>query len=113
MVHALAALAHPPAGQPIEHDRPRHVEIDGEVERPPVEHAVELLGLVQRPRETVEHEAGVERAAGREALLDHADHDLVGDELAAVHVALRFESERGTRRRLGAKISPVERCTTP
>ncbi len=95
MVHALAVLADAPAGQTVEHDLPRDIEVDREVEGAAVEDAVELLGLGQRARETVEHEAVVERAAGREALLDHADHDLVGDELAAVHVALGFEPERG------------------
>ena len=66
----LAVLAHPPAGQAVEHDLARHVEVDREVERAAVEHAVELLGLVQRAGEAVEHEAVLQRAAGREALLD-------------------------------------------
>ena len=103
MVHALAVLAHAPAREPVEHDVARHVEVDREVERPTVEHPVELLRLVHRAREAVEHEAVAERAAGREALLDDADHDLVGDELAAVHVALGLEPERGALRRLGAE----------
>ena len=103
VVHPLAALAHAPAGEPVEHDVTRHVEIDGQVERVAHDHPVELLGLVQGPRKPVEDESVAERAARREALLDHADHDLVGHELAAVHEALRLEAERGSLRRLGAE----------
>ena len=103
VVHALAALAHAPAGEPVEHDVAGHVEVDREVERATVENAVELLRLMQRARESVEDEAVAERAAGREALLDHADHDLVGNELAAVHVALGLEPERGALLRLRAE----------
>ena len=33
VVHALAALAHAPAGEPVEHDVAGHVEVDREVER--------------------------------------------------------------------------------
>ena len=112
MVHALAALAHPPAGEPVEHDLARHVDVDRDVERVAVEHPVELLGLLQRAREPVEHEAVVERAARREALLDDADDDLVGDELARVHVPLGLEPERGAQRACSRNMSPVERCAT-
>ena len=47
-----------------------------------VEDLLELLGLHQRAREAVEDEAVLERTAGGEVLVDDADHDLVGDELA-------------------------------
>ena len=99
----LAALADAPAREAVEHDVARDVEVDREVEGPAVEHPVELLRLVHGAREAVEHETVAERTTGREALLDDADHDLVGDELAAVHVALGFEPERGALLRLGAE----------
>ena len=59
-----------------------------EIERSAVEHPLELLGLRQRAREAVEHEAVVERAALGEVLVDDPDDDVVGHELAAVDVAL-------------------------
>ena len=40
---------------------------------------------MHRAREAVEYEAVVERATGREALLDDADHDFVGNEITLVH----------------------------
>ena len=103
MVHAVAVLADPPPGQPVEDDLARHVEVDHEVERIAVEHAVELLGLMHRAREAVEYEAVVERATGREALLDDADHDVVGNEFALVHEALGLEPECSALRGLLAE----------
>ena len=103
VVHPLAVRTDAPAREPVEHDVARDVEVDREIERATVEDAAELLRLVQRARKSVEDEAVAERAAGREALLDDADHDLVGDELAAVHVALGLEPERGSLRCLGAE----------
>ena len=67
------------------------------------DHPVELARLVQRAREPVEHEAAAERTARDHALLDDADDDLVGHELARVHVALRLEPERGSLRGLRAE----------
>ena len=90
----MAALAHAPTGDAIEHDVGRHLEIDREIERRTRQHPIELARLVQRARETVEHEPAAERTARRGALFDHADHDLVGNELARVHVALGLETER-------------------
>ena len=79
-----------------------------------VEDPVELLGLRQRAREAVEHEAVLERAAACEALLDDADDDLVGHELAAVHVAAWPRGRTACPAAAGARnMSPVERCATP
>ena len=103
VVDALAVLAHPAPGQAVEHDGARDVEVDREVEGVCADDAVELLGLVQVAREAVEHEPVVERAARREALLHQPERDLVGDELALVHVALGLEPERGAVGRLVAK----------
>ncbi len=100
MVHALTALADAPARDAIEHDLARDVEIDDEMERRSRDHTVELARLMQRAREAVEHEAVAERTARDHALFDHADDDLVGDEIARVHVALRLEPERGSLRGL-------------
>ncbi len=101
MVHALAVLAHAPAGQAVEHDLARHVEVDHEIEVVVAHQPVELARLAHRAREAVEHEPVVERAARREALLHDPDDDVVGYELAAVHVALGLEPERRSERRLG------------
>ena len=98
-----AVLAHPPAGDAVEHDLAWDVEVDHEVERVAVEDPLELLGLGQRAREAVEHEAVARADRRRRALLDDADHDLVGDELAGVHVALGLEPERGALRDRGAE----------
>src|SRR5205823_3922474 len=79
------------------------VEVDDDVERTAVEDAFELLGLRQVAREAVEYEPVGQRPARRQALFDHADHYVVGDELTRVHVALRLEPERGARLRLRAE----------
>ncbi len=58
---------------------------------------------MQRAREAVEDEAVAERTAGDDALLDDTHDDLVGDEIARIHVALGLEAERGPLRGLGAE----------
>ena len=59
---------------------------------------VERLGLGTRPREAVEDRPGG-RVGPAEAVEEQADRDLVGHELAALHVALRLEAERRARSR--------------
>ena len=106
--------AHPATGQALEHDVAGHVEIDGEIERQPVEDPVQLDRLVPVPGEPVEHEAPLERAAvGGEALLDEADGDIVGDQLASIHVVLGLEPEpgagvRGARLRRRCRLAQSE-----
>ena len=57
------------------------------------ERLVERLGLHARPREAVEdHAAG--RVVPGEPLEEQADGDLVGHELARVHVPARFHAQR-------------------
>ena len=60
--------------------------------------AVELLGLLPGTGKAVEHEAVLGPVAGVELLLDDPDHDAVGDEEPAVHVALRLEAQLGSGR---------------
>ena len=100
MVHPLAVLADAPARDAIEHDLAGDVEVDHEMQWGTGDDPVELPGLVQRARETVEDEAAAERTARHHRLLDDADDDLVGNELARVHETLRLETERGSLRGL-------------
>ncbi len=58
------------------------------------EHGVERLGLRDRPREPVQQEALGGVGLG-EPVADDADHDLVRDQGAALHVLLRLEAHRG------------------
>ena len=115
MVGRAAALAHPPAGDAVEHDLGGHVEVDDDVERFAVEQLLELLGLVQVPGEAVEHEAVLELPALGELLLDHPEDDVVGDQLAGVHVAAAaFEPDgRALLSAAARSRSPVETCVMP
>ena len=113
MVGGAAVLAHASAGDAVEHDIGGDVDVDHEVERSPVEHALERLGLHQRAGEAVEHVAAVEWPAHREAVFDHPDHDLVGHQLAAVEEALDLVPDRRPGGDRARKRSPVERWTTP
>ena len=58
------------------------------------EELVERLGLRHRAREAVEDEAA-DRVAAREPVADQADHQLVGDEVAAVVDRLELPPEVG------------------
>jgi hypothetical protein len=55
-----------------------------------LERGFELLGLAERARKTVEDEAVLDRLALGEALDDDPEHEVVGHEVASVHVALRL-----------------------
>ena len=75
------------------------------------EDPVELLGLVLGAREAVEDEAVLDLGRVREPLLDHLDDDVVGDELAAVHVLLGLRARPGRPTAAESRKSwPVERC---
>ena len=105
MVVGTAVLAHPPTGDAVEDDLRRYFEAQHGVERVVGEDGLELLGLRQGAGEAVEHEAAVEEVA-REPLVDHLDDGRVGDELAGIHVALRFEAGGRSLGRGGAKQLP-------
>ena len=66
---------------------------------------VERLRLRCRPREAVEDEA-VAGLLGVDPLGDHADDDLVGNQVAAVHVGLRVQADLGLVLDRGAEDVP-------
>ena len=71
------------------------------------ERLLERLGLVDRAREAVEDEA-VARVLLLEALDDHRDDQVVGNELAGVHVALGLACRARSRRSTSPRsMSPV------
>ncbi len=85
-----------------------HLEQERGGERAPElgERLVERLGLGDRAREAVQDEA-VGGLGALDLLEDHADDHLVGDELAAVHVALGLLAQVGARlHRLRAACRP-------
>ena len=100
----------PVAGSERRPEMRAHDEIVGRVDQqrrgqPPavlVELAAERVGLLDRPREPVEQEA-ISRVRAREALEDHRDDHLVGDQLALLHVAVREAAELGPGRARGAQ----------
>jgi hypothetical protein len=63
----------------------------------------ELLGLRDGPREAVEEEPDLRIGLGQ-AVLHHRHGDLVGDEVAGVHVDLRLLAELG----LTADVGPED-----
>src|SRR3954453_10180406 len=69
----------------------RHLEVEHDVQLPAelAQDAAQCLRLWHRAGEAVEDEAG-ERVAARKPVADQADHQLVGDELAAVGDALQL-----------------------
>ena len=107
MEGAAARAAYPAPGEAAEQLRPRDVEVDHAVERDasPREERVERFGLGHRAREAVEHATCPGVGLG-ESLADQADHDVVRHETPRVHVALRFEPERGLgRHRLAQHVT--------
>ena len=66
------------------------------------EHLLQDLGLGHVPREAVEQET-VLRVVLREAVTDHRDGDLVGHEVATVHVFLGKLAELRAARYVGAE----------
>ena len=67
---------------------------------------VERLGLRLGAREAVEDEA-VLGLVLVDALGDHADDHVVGDEVAAVHVLLRLRADSVSSRTAARRMSPV------
>jgi hypothetical protein len=102
-----AALADPAAGQPPDGLVVGHVdEQDGrELAAELRQRLVERLRLGDRAREPVEQEA-VAGLVALHALEDDADDDVVGDELAPVHVLLGLLPELGALRDGGPQHVP-------
>ncbi|GAO51897.1 hypothetical protein G7K_5985-t1 [Saitoella complicata NRRL Y-17804] len=70
---------------------------------PLLEHGVQLVGLGDSTGETVEDEAELAFGVGGELGLDHADHDVVGDEASGVHDLLGLDTEGSLLGDLGAE----------
>ncbi|CAO5231769.1 hypothetical protein FAGKG844_160039 [Frankia sp. AgKG'84/4] len=86
-----------PPGQPP-HDLvvvDDELEYDVETGSHPVEHLPEHLGLRHVAREAVEQEA-LHRVVLSEAVTDHADGDLIRDEVASVHEGLGLDAQFGS-----------------
>ena len=95
VVDVARGLADPAAGQADHEVLGRHVDLEGSVD-PGValrEGGVERLGLGAVAREAVEDHAAAGVGLG-EARLEHPDGDVVGHELAALHVAARLQPDR-------------------
>ena len=80
-----------PLGEPADEDLVCHIEVQCEVD---VEFAVEGLGLLHGPGESVEDDAG-DFSEALDLLLHEVDDDLVGHESARIHVGLSFLSQFG------------------
>src|SRR5712691_10861297 len=102
VVHAAFDLC--AAGQPFERNRVRDLQREDDAERPSDlrEQCVKRFRLHRRTRKAVEDEAvlGVRLS---EAHADQLDHQLVGDEVAAIVNVLHALSELGARCHLGAQ----------
>src|SRR5919197_32729 len=81
--------------QPLDRDLVGNLELEDEVELPVdlPQHRVQRLGLDEGAREAVEDEA-VLRVRGREPVADQLDHEVVGNEAAAVVDRLHLAAER-------------------
>ena len=90
------------AGQASDHALHQQIEIDHELQHDIdglaqlEQQFVECLGLIDVAREAVEDEAVVGVGPG-DAFTDHADHDVVGYQLAGVHHGLGLTAQRGLR----------------
>src|SRR6185503_16321676 len=93
--HRAGLRARAPARQALhenlEVDVHQHDVVELELER--AEQHVEAVGLARVARESVEDEAAL-RVGRCDTTLDHAEHDLVRDELAGVHDFLGSQAER-------------------
>ena len=97
LANRFAVVVGPAAGQQaIDQLRLGHIECQHQIERHAAlgQHAVERFGLGDGPRKTIE-QAAASAVLFRKAITDDADHDLIGHELAGVHVAGRFAAELG------------------
>ena len=89
-------------GDALDDDVLGHVEVDHGVDRVAARDVLELAGLGHGPGEAVEDVARL-RVGLAEPLLDDAEHDLVGHQLAAVHDGLGPLPELGTGPHRGAQ----------
>src|SRR5699024_4186233 len=73
----------------------RHVELHDavQIQAKALQDALELVGLGNGARETVEEETGL-RVVLLQTRLDHADGHVVGHQVAGVHVGLGLEAQR-------------------
>jgi hypothetical protein len=102
VVDAAAPSAGPPSGQPVDEDRVRDVEVEHDDARLAPESPVERLRLPERPREPVEQVA-LGAVGSRDAIEQHLEHDLVGDEASLAHEALGALAERRAAREVLAE----------
>ena len=96
MVDVPRLLADEPAGHPSDEILRRHVDQDGPVDAAAAlgKGGIERLGLGPRPGKAVED--GAPGGIGLvEAVEEHPDGDVVGHELAAVHVATGVAADGG------------------
>lgn len=82
----------------------RHLQLHHRIQRlaEPGQQVVERVGLGQVARVAVEDEAGLRVGLG-EALFQHAEQDVVGNQLAGVHHRLGLEPHRGAGGHRGAQ----------
>src|SRR3546814_146084 len=92
-VVCTAVGADPAGGEALEHDVGGDQEVDDEVEGLGLGDLGQQLGLPDGAREAIEDVATVAGVVAVEPLLHHAAHDLVGDELTAVHYLLGLAPE--------------------
>ncbi len=84
-VDAATAGAHAPGEQPGPGHLERDVDHHGAVQGAVREDAVQGRGLVHGPGEAVEHEAAAADVGRGQALGHQGHHEIVGDQLAALH----------------------------
>ncbi len=91
-------------GQTIDQQFLVDFQLDRQVHRlaDPVEQHVERVGLSQIARIAVEDET-IDGIALLEAIFEHAEHDLVRDQIAGRHDRLGLQSQRRARRHRGAQ----------
>jgi hypothetical protein len=91
----VAVAAHPPAGDPLDDHVVGRLDQQrgGELALLAAQGVGERLGLRRRAREAVEQEPVL--ALLLDLLEDHGDHQVVGDELALLHVLLGLRPQLG------------------
>jgi len=100
-------LGRRPPGQPPQQLLLGDVEAEGRLERraQPGQAQVQGLGLVDGPREPVEHEPGI-AVVGGQALHHHGDDHLVGHQVTPVHVLLGGPAQLGPLGHIGPEDVP-------
>ena len=89
VVDRAAGTATAPAGQALHQNIGIHIHQQRQLQRlaEPRQHGVERLGLGDIARKTVEYETVFSVRFGKPGL-DHAEHDLVGNQLSGIHGGL-------------------------